>query len=136
MRERERERERETRASEEKKIKRERESSFPSREHDVTDMADCAKKKIKKKKTKRKKKKKGNALSHARRVLVRLHRYVLSLTHFSELTRASSDFMLSRERVVRFLGFPERERKREESVDLFFLKKRTPHHHKKKEERK
>ena len=83
MRERERERERETRASEEKKIKRERESSFPSREHDVTDMADCAKKKTKKKKTKKKKKKKkGNALSHARRVLVRLHRYVLSLSLF------------------------------------------------------
>jgi hypothetical protein len=99
--ERERERERETRASEEKKIKRERESSFPSREHDVTDMADCAKKKTKKKKTKRKKKRKE---THCRTRGGSSFGSIVtfSLSLFSELTRASSDFTLSRERVVRF----------------------------------
>ena len=111
-----RERERETRASEEKKIKRERESSFPSREHDVTDMADCAKKT---KKTKRKKKRKEtHCRTRGGSSFVSI--VTFSLTHFSELTRASSDFTLSRERVVRFRVSREREREREESVDLFF----------------
>ena len=114
-----RERERETRASEEKKIKRERESSFPSREHDVTDMADCAKKT---KKTKRKKKRKEtHCRTRGGSSFVSI--VTFSLTHFSELTRASSDFMLSRERVVRFRVslLREREKEREESVDLFFF---------------
>ena len=112
-----RERERETRASEEKKIKRERESSFPSREHDVTDMADCAKKT---KKTKRKKKRKEtHCRTRGGSSFVSI--VTFSLTHFSELTRASSDFTLSRERVVRFRVSPrERERKREKKALTFF----------------
>ena len=45
-----------------------KESAFLSLPNDVADMADCGEED-----DKEKEKKKGNALSHARRVLVRLH---------------------------------------------------------------
>ena len=96
MRERERERERERDARVRREKNKESEREFLSLPNDLTDMADYAEKKKKKKKKKKKtkrKKKKENALSHARRVLVRLRHYVLSLSLslFSNLMRASGE---------------------------------------------
>ena len=82
----------------------------------ITDMADCGEEEDDTKRKKRKKETHCRTRGGSSFVSI----VTFSLTHFSELTRASSDFMLSRERVVRFRVSREREREREESVDLFF----------------